>query len=85
MKKSIRQFYIFPLLFTTLPAQSVLDKYGDRIELLGIPFKGPMELCQIFIAIFLLIAFYGQGYSNDPFSMVQWNTTAPAKIGIYLY
>ena len=61
MKKSIRQFYIFPLLFTILPAQSVLDKYGDRIELLGIPFKGPMELCQIFIAIFLFIAFFQSG------------------------
>ena len=61
MKKSIRQFYILPLLFTTLPAQSVLDKYGDRIELLGIPFKGPMELCQIFIAIFLFIAFFQSG------------------------
>ena len=61
MKKSVRQFYIFPLLFTPLPAQSVLDKYGDRIELLGIPFKGPMELCQIFIAIFLFIAFFQSG------------------------
>ena len=61
MKKPIRQFYIFPLLFTILPAQSVLDKYGDRIELLGIPFKGPMELCQIFIAIFLFIAFFQSG------------------------
>ena len=61
MKKSIRQFYIFPLLFTILPAQSVLDKYGDRIELLGIPFKGPMELCQILIAIFLFIAFFQSG------------------------
>ena len=61
MKKTIRRFYIFPLLFTILPAQSVLDKYGDRIELLGIPFKGPMELCQIFIAIFLFIAFFQSG------------------------
>ena len=61
MKNIIRQFYIFPLLFTILPAQSVLDKYGDRIELLGIPFKGPMELCQIFIAIFLFIAFFQSG------------------------
>ena len=61
MKKTIRRFYIFPLLFTILPAQSVLDKYGDRIELLGIPFKGPMELCQIFIAIFLFIAFLQSG------------------------
>ncbi len=61
MKKTIRRFYILPLLFTILPAQSVLDKYGDRIELLGIPFKGPMELCQIFIAIFLFIAFFQSG------------------------
>ena len=61
MKNIIRQFYIFPLLVTILPAQSVLDKYGDRIELLGIPFKGPMELCQIFIAIFLFIAFFQSG------------------------
>jgi len=61
MKKSISRFYLSPLLFTILPAQSVLDKYGDRIELLGIPFKGPMELCQIFIAIFLFIAFFQSG------------------------
>ena len=61
MKNIMRQFYIFPLLLTVLPAQSVLDKYGDRIELLGIPFRGPMELCQIFIAIFLFIAFFQSG------------------------
>ena len=57
MKKLIRLSSIIPLIFTILPAQSVLDKYGDRIELLGIPFKGPMELCQILIAVFLFIAF----------------------------
>ena len=61
MKKSISRSYFSPLFFTILPAQSVLDKYGDRIELLGIPFKGPMELCQIFIAIFLFIAFFQSG------------------------
>ena len=61
MKKSISRLYFSPLFFTTLSAQSVLDKYGDRIELLGIPFKGPMELCQIFIAIFLFIAFFQSG------------------------
>ena len=61
MKKPIRQFYFFPLVFTILLAQSVLDKYGDRIELLGIPFKGPMELCQILIAAFLFIAFFQSG------------------------
>ena len=61
MKNIIRQFYIFLLLLTILPAQSVLDRYGDRIELLGIPFRGPMELCQILIAIFLFIAFFQSG------------------------
>ena len=61
MKKSISRLYFTPLFCTTLPAQSVLDKYGDRIELLGIPFRGPMELCQILIAIFLFIAFFQSG------------------------
>ena len=36
---------------------SVEELYGDRIELLGIPFKDPLVLCQIFIALFLIIAF----------------------------
>ena len=61
MKKIIRLLPIIPLMFTILPSQSVLDKYGDRIELLGIPFKGPMELCQIMIAAFLFIAFFQSG------------------------
>jgi len=61
MKKIIRLLPIIPLMFTILPSQSVLDKYGDRIELLGIPFKGPMELCQILIAAFLFIAFFQSG------------------------
>ena len=61
MKKAINLFYIVPVLFTNMHAQSVLDKYGDRIELLGIPFRGPMELCQILIAIFLFIAFFQSG------------------------
>ena len=61
MKKAIHLLYIAPLLFTYMPAQSVLDKYGDRIELLGIPFRGPMELCQILIAIFLFTAFFQSG------------------------
>ena len=61
MKKLIRLLPIIPLMFTILPSQSVLDKYGDRIELLGIPFKGPMELCQILIAAFLFIAFFQSG------------------------
>ena len=61
MKKIISLLPIIPLMFTILPSQSVLDKYGDRIELLGIPFKGPMELCQILIAAFLFIAFFQSG------------------------
>ena len=36
---------------------SVEELYGDRIELLGIPFKDPLVLCQIFIALFLIIVF----------------------------
>lgn len=60
MKKYIYFIYLLP--FTTvLTAQSVLDKYGDRIELLGVPFRGPMELCQILIAIFLFTAFFQSG------------------------
>ena len=46
---------------STVFAESVLDKYGDRIELLGIPFKDPLVLCQILIAIFLSIAFIQSG------------------------
>ena len=36
---------------------SVEQLYGDRIELLGVPFKDPLVLCQIFIALFLVIVF----------------------------
>ena len=59
-----RAFNIFLFFLTSLSissAESVLDKYGDRIELLGIPFKGPMELCQILIAAFIFIAFFQSG------------------------
>jgi len=38
-------------------ALSVEQLYGDRIELLGIPFKDPLVLCQILIALFLIIVF----------------------------
>ena len=41
--------------------QSILDKYGPRIELLGLKFNGPYELCQILIAIFISIAFMQSG------------------------
>ena len=56
-----RFIFLLPFINSILSAESVLDKYGDRIELLGIPFKGPMELCQIFIAIFISIAFLQSG------------------------
>ena len=51
------------LLFISSPltAQSVAQRYGDRIELLGIAFKDPLVLCQIFIAIFISIAFMQSG------------------------
>ena len=36
---------------------SVEELYGDRIEILGVPFKDPLVLCQFFIALFLIIVF----------------------------
>ena len=59
--KKCTYFIFFWIFNSILNAQSVLDKYGDRIELLGVPFRGPMELCQIFIAIFLSVAFLQSG------------------------
>ena len=50
-------YYFFILFPSFIIANNVAELYGDRIELLGIPFKDPLVLCQIFIAIFLLIAF----------------------------
>ena len=61
MIQYVRLIFLLPFFNSILCAESVLDKYGDRIELLGIPFKGPMELCQIFIAIFISIAFLQSG------------------------
>ena len=56
--------YVFYLLLFQLPNTllgSTLDKYGDRIELLGIPFRDPLVLCQILIAVFISIAFLQSG------------------------
>ena len=42
---------IIPILFSTIfiqsvsVAQSVAERYGDRIELLGVTFKDPLVLC----------------------------------------
>ena len=44
-----------------LLSQTVSERYGDRIELLGVPFKDPLVLCQILIAIFILIVFIQSG------------------------
>jgi|TARA_B110000438_G_scaffold93108_1_gene92657 uncharacterized membrane protein YphA (DoxX/SURF4 family) len=56
-------FIIF-LFNSIISAASVAERYGDRIELLGIPFKDPLVLCQIFIAIFLSIAFLQSGFDK---------------------
>ena len=40
---------------------SVEEKYGDRIELLGVKFKDPLVLCQILIAIVFIITFIQSG------------------------
>ena len=61
MKKSniFRVFLFQAIIFGQ--GLSVAERYGDRIELLGIPFKDPLVLCQIFIAIFIAIAFIQSG------------------------
>ena len=54
MKQLFFQVLFFP---SIVLSQSVEELYGDRIELLGIPFKDPFVLCQILIALFLIIIF----------------------------
>ena len=61
MKKS-KTFIL--LIFSSIifgQGPSVAERYGDRIELLGIPFQDPLVLCQILIAIFISIAFIQSG------------------------
>ena len=53
--KKIFYFKVFCTAF--LFGKNVDELYGDRIELLGVAFKDPLVLCQIFIAIFLIIVF----------------------------
>ena len=53
--KKIFCFKVFCTAF--LFGKNVDELYGDRIELLGIAFKDPLVLCQIFIAMFLIIVF----------------------------
>ncbi|RPH06902.1 MAG: DoxX family membrane protein [bacterium TMED46] len=63
MKKSNPVIFIILFIQTIIYGQgpSVAERYGDRIELLGIPFKDPLVLCQILIAIFISIAFMQSG------------------------
>ena len=61
MKTIVKVSSILFFSLSNIFAESVLDKYGDRIELLGIPFKDPLVLCQILTAIFLSIAFIQSG------------------------
>jgi hypothetical protein len=44
-----------PTISSTAP--SIEELYGDRIEIFGLKFKGPLVLCQILIAILMLITF----------------------------
>tara|TARA_B100001989_G_C24543115_1_gene468862 strand:- start:1312 stop:1806 length:495 start_codon:yes stop_codon:yes gene_type:complete len=50
-------FFLILFLPSFVICQSVEELYGDRIELLGIPFKDPFVLCQVLIAIFLVTIF----------------------------
>ena len=61
MEKS--KFFILLILPSIIFGQgpSVAERYGDRIELLGVSFKDPLVLCQILIAIFISIAFIQSG------------------------
>ena len=63
MKKSNPVIFVILFIQTIIHGQgpSVAERYGDRIELLGIPFKDPLVLCQILIAIFISIAFMQSG------------------------
>ena len=58
MKNNMIKYLLFhPILMASLFSQSVEERYGDRIELLGIAFKDPLVLGQIFIAFFISIVF----------------------------
>jgi hypothetical protein len=57
----LKHFSIIAISTNFLLSQTVSERYGDRIELLGVPFKDPLVLCQILIAIFILIVFIQSG------------------------
>ena len=54
----MRQWVLFIFLYPSFSiCQTVEQKYGDRIELLGVAFKDPLVLCQILIAVFFIAVF----------------------------
>ena len=54
----MRKFLVPILIFPSFSVcQTVEQRYGDRIELLGVAFKDPLVLCQILIAMFLIVVF----------------------------
>ena len=57
LRSYYKLFFTTMLFFNYNSAQSVAERYGDRIELLGVAFKDPLVLCQILIAIFIAIVF----------------------------
>jgi hypothetical protein len=61
MNNFLKYFSIIAISTNFLLSQTVSERYGDRIELLGVPFKDPLVLCQILIAIFILIVFIQSG------------------------
>ncbi|MFL2983165.1 MAG: DoxX family protein [Candidatus Neomarinimicrobiota bacterium] len=61
MQKAQYVIFLFFFNISNMLLGSSLDKYGDRIELVGIAFRDPLVLCQIFIAIFISIAFLQSG------------------------
>ncbi len=90
MKKIYITICTILFLFTQLIGSSVSEKYGDRIELLGIAFKDPLVLCQILIAIFIAIVFVQSGIDkildrkgNLEFFEVHFSKT-PLKLAISL-
>ena len=61
MKKIISIVFSTLFIQSVSIAQSVTERYGDRIDLLGITFKDHLVLCQILIAIFMAITFLQSG------------------------
>jgi hypothetical protein len=65
MKHLILVIFSIFILSSTLVAEPTIsssgtfleERFGDRIEIFGIKFKGPLVLCQILIAILMAITF----------------------------